>query len=85
MAEKKSKVAKKNIKQAAITKTKKEPEAIVAQNVETLFPASQIAGILNIPSFDYFIMAKKYGFNDGVLFTVAQFKEMYQKAMKEGR
>lgn len=85
MAEKKSKATKKDIKKVAITKQKKEPKAIVAQNVETLFPASQIAGMLNIPSFDYFIIAKTYGFNDGALFTIAQFKEMYQKAMKEGR
>ena len=59
MAEKKSKVAK-----TTITKPKKEPEAIVAQNVETLFPANKIIDILNIPSFDYFIIAKQYGFDD---------------------
>lgn len=79
MAEKKSKVAK-----TTITKPKKEPEAIVAQNVETLFPANKIVDILNVPSFDYFIIAKQYGFDDNALFTIAQFKEMYKKAI-EGR
>lgn len=84
MAEKKGKIAKTKDKKAIIPKTKKEPKAIVAQNVETLFPANKIVDILNIPNFDYFIMSKKYGFDDGTLFTIAQFKEMYKKAI-EGR
>lgn len=79
MAEKKGKVAK-----STTTKPKQEPEAVVAQNVETLFPANKIVDILNVPSFDYFIIAKKYGFDDNALFTIAQFKEMYKKAI-EGR
>lgn len=83
MAEKKSKVAK-TTKKATITKPKKEPKAIVAQDVEQLFPASKIVNVLNIPQFDYFIMCKEYGFDDSALFTVAQFKEMYKKAI-EGR
>lgn len=79
MAEKKGKVAK-----STTTKPKQESEAIVAQNVETLFPANKIVDILNVPSFDYFIIAKEYGFDDNALFTIAQFKEMYKKAI-EGR
>lgn len=85
MVEKKSKVTKKDTKKVAITKKKQEPKAIVAQDVEQLFPASKIVNVLNIPDFDYFIMRKKYGFDDNALFTVAQIEEMYNKAIKEGR
>lgn len=83
MVEKKGKVTKKN--KATIVKPKKEKKTIVAQNIETLFPASKIVNILNVPNFDYFIMAKKYGFDDNSLFTIAQFKKMYKETIKEGR
>ena len=77
MAEKKSKVAK-----TTITKPKKEPEAIDIDKIHK--EVYKVIDILIIPSFDYFIIAKQYGFDDNALFTIAQFKEMYKKAI-EGR
>lgn len=76
MVEKKTKpnksIAKKAIKQ--------KPKAVV-QNQEKLYSANEIADVLHVPSFEFYIMKKKYNINDGALLTFSQFREMYKQAM----
>ena len=83
-AKKKENKPVKAIKKVA-TKEKKAKAIPIAQNKERLLSASQIAEILNIPSFEFFIVKRKYNFDDNALFTISQFKEMYKQTIEEGR
>ena len=73
----------KTIKMAKAIKKQPKPKAI-AQNQEKLFSIRQISQILNVPSFELYIVKKRFNIDDGALLTVSQFKEMYKQAM-EGR
>jgi len=69
-----------------VAKKEKKAKAMpIIQNKETLLSAFQIAEILNIPSFEFFIIKSKYDFDDNTLFTISQFKEMYKETIEEGR
>ena len=80
--EKATKIAKKAKK--AIVKVEKPKAVPVLQNKETLFSATQIAEMLGIPSFEFFIIKSKYNIDDEALFTISQFKEIYKQTI-EGR
>ena len=86
MAAKKNKENKpiKAIKSIA-KKEKKEEVVLVEQNQEALLPAFQIAEILNMSSFEFFIIKRKNNINDNDLLTISQLKEMYKQTIEEGR
>lgn len=60
---------------------KPQPKA-VAQNQEKLFSIAQLIEMLHIPSFELYIVKRKFNIDDGALLTVSQFKEMHKKAME---
>lgn len=68
----------------AVKKDKKSKATAIVQNRESLLSAAQIAAILNVPSFEFFIIKNKYNIDDGALLTISQFKDMYKQAI-EGR
>ena len=68
----------------AVKKGKKSKATAIVQNKESLLSAAQIAAILNVPSFEFFIIKNKYNIDDGALLTISQFKDMYKQAI-EGR
>lgn len=51
---------------------------------EDLYPAVQIAEILGISSFDFFMMKRAKNLNDSTLLTMSKFQKIYQEAV-EGR
>jgi len=87
MADKKAKTTKpiKTVKKTVKkSSNKKQKATAIVQNKESLLSAAQIAAVLNIPSFEFFIIKNKYNIDDGALFTISQFKDMYKQAI-EGR
>jgi len=85
MADEKTKTTKSiGTAKKAVKKNKKPKATAIIQNKESLLSAAQIASILNIPSFEFFIIKNKYNIDDGALFTISQFKDMYKQAI-EGR
>ena len=78
MAEKKKET--KKIEKRAIT-APKAPSPIIQEDV---YPAVQIAEILGISSFDFFIMKRAKNINDDTLLTTSKFQKFYQEAV-EGR
>jgi len=71
-----AKIAKK-----AIATKKSKKVAPIAQNKDTLFSAEEIVQILDISSFEFYIVKNKFNIDNGALFTISQFKEMYNKAI----
>ena len=85
MTEKK-KNAKKTTTKAAIKPVAKVAEKPVRVMVrEDALPAIDIAQIYNIAPFRFFAFKKKTGISDDTLLTMSDFKEKYQKVIKEGR
>ena len=86
MAERKTKTNKpaKTVKKITATKKEQPKKVVEVQRAEQMFYAHEIAEILCIPTFEYYIVKSKNNIDDGALLTVSQFKEMYQKAI-EGR
>ncbi len=84
MTSKKTKTVSKITKKDTIKKDKPKSSIVAAPKTPKMFSAYKIVNMLNIPDFDYFIMKQKYNFDDGALFTIADFKQMYKKAI-EGR
>lgn len=85
MAEKKKQTNKpvKTVKKT-VAKNKKPKKAVTVQNQEVLLPAAQIAEIVHISSFEFFIIKNKYNIDDEALLTISRFKDMYKEAI-EGR
>lgn len=79
MVEKKKEETKKAVKKAKAFVPKLEPKA-----KEDLYPAVQLAEILGISSFDFFMIKDTKNINDGTLLTMTEFQKLYQKIV-EGR
>ena len=78
MAEKKKEIKKTEKKAIAVLKA---PSPVIQEDV---YPAIQIAEILGISSFDFFIMKRAKNIDDDTLLTTSKFQKLYQEAV-EGR
>ena len=78
MAEEK-KETKKSVKK---TKAIVQPPLAVVQ--EDIYPAVQIAEILGIASFDFFMIKNAKNIEDSTLLTMTEFQKLYKEAI-EGR
>ena len=80
MAEKKTKKTKKSN-----TRVLAQPQTKVAVRKEDVLPVIEIAEILDVSSFDLFMVKNKANIDDGTLLTITEFKKLYKQAVKEGR
>ena len=78
MAEKKKET--KKIEKRAIA-APKAPSPVAQEDV---YPAIQIAEILGVSSFDFFIVKRAKNIDDDTLLTMSKFQKFYQEAV-EGR
>ena len=85
MADKKKDTQKTATKAEKKTVAKKAKKPVRVMVSEDALPAINIAKIYNISKFDFFALKKKTGITDNTLLTMSEFREQYQKAIKEGR
>ena len=75
MAEKKKSI--KKIKTASVPKI--EPEVVIK---EKTYPVIEIAQMLNVSSFNLFVIKQETGISDGSFLTISEFSDMYNKIIK---
>lgn len=85
MATKKKETQETTVKATKKVAAKKVEKPVRVMVNEDSLPAINIAKIYNISKFDFFALKKKTGITDDTLLAMSEFREKYQKAIKEGR